>query len=141
MNLQANLKNRITKSCCALLLLPISFNLLAQAHQATDLKDFKITVEKTEKGIKLESLQGSAWLDLSFSVGTDNPQAIDEYGMTKLESVSPRKDANLANFLFTITKTENRIVLKGLEGAAWTELSFTLAPNGKQTINQFGMTK
>jgi hypothetical protein len=43
--------------------------------------------------------------------------------------------------LFTITKTNDGIVLKGIEGTAWTDLSFSLSENGRQAIDQFGMTK
>ena len=49
-------------------------------------------------------------------------------------------DENLADFLFTMTKTKNGIELKGTEGTAWTELKFSLAENKKQVINQLGIT-
>jgi hypothetical protein len=123
----------------AVFLLSASSNLVAQEKKSTDLKDFKIVVEKTENGIKMQSVQGSAWIDLTFSIDNDQPQAIDEYGMTKLDQISPDKDANLADFLFTVSKTENGVVLKGIEGTAWTDLSFSVSENGKQEINQFGM--
>jgi len=78
---------------------------------------------------------------LSFTINNDRPQAIDEYGMTDLDNVSSNKDSNLADFLFTITRTDKGIEFKGLEGTAWTDLSFSLAENGKQAIDQNGMTK
>jgi hypothetical protein len=65
---------------------------------------------------------------------------VDEYGMTELKNVSENKDEKLADFLFTITKTENGIELKGIEGTAWAELKFSLDENQKQAIDQFGMT-
>jgi hypothetical protein len=98
-------------------------------------------VENTENGIKMQSIEGGAWINLSFSIKNDQPQAIDEYGLTELEKISPKKDTNLADFLFTITKTEKGIVLKGIEGTAWTDLSFSLTEKEKQAIDQFGMTK
>lgn len=113
----------------------------AQEKNSTDLKDFKIVIEKTDNGIAMKSIQGSAWIDLSFSLNDYQAQAVDEYGMTKLDNVSPGKDSNLADFLFTISKTKNGIELKGLEGTSWTNLSFALAVNGKQAIDQFGMAK
>jgi len=113
---------------------------IAQEEKSTDLKDFKVVVQKTENGLKMKSVEGSAWIDLIFSINNYRPQAIDEYGMTELGKVSSEKDSNLADFLFTITKTDNAIVLKGIEGTAWTELSFSLKKNGKQAIDQFGMT-
>jgi hypothetical protein len=119
----------------------ISFELVAQDRSSTDLKEFKITIEKTDNGLKMQSLKGSAWVDLSFSLADNKLQAIDEYGLTKLNDVSSKKDLNLTNYLFTITKNKDGIVLKGIEGTAWKELSLTLAKNRKQTISQFGMTE
>lgn len=125
----------------AVLMLTASSELAAQEKKSTDLKDFKVVVEKTENGIKMQGIKGSAWLDLSFSLKNDRPQAIDEYGMAELDKVSSDKDSDLADFLFTVTKTEKGIVLIGIEGTAWTNLSFTLPENGKQAIDQYGMTK
>jgi len=125
----------------AAFVLTASSELIAQEKKADDLKSFKVVVEKTENGIKMQSIEGSAWVDLSFSINNDKPQAIDEYGMTELNKISSDKDSNLTNFLFTITKTENGIVMKGIEGTAWTDLSFSLLENRKQAIDQFGMTK
>ena len=121
--------------------LTASAELIAQEKKSTDSKDFKIVVEKTDNGIKMQGIEGSAWIDLSFSLNNKQPQAIDEYGMTELHRVSSNKDSNLADFLFTITKTEKGIELKGIEGTAWIELSFSLAENTKQAIDQNGMTK
>jgi len=124
----------------ALFSLTATSELIAQEKKA-ELKDFKVIVEKTDNGIKMKSEKGSAWIDLSFSLKNDRPQAVDEYGMTELKNVSENKDEKLADFLFTINKTENGIELKGIEGTAWTELNFSLAENKKQAIDQFGMTK
>lgn len=141
MKAKLNTDRPFLKILIAVLVLTTGTELLAQEKQAPDLKDFKIVVEKTENGISMESLEGSAWINLSFSVNNDQPQAIDEYGMTQLDNVSSKKDPGLADFLFTITKTESGIVLQGIEGTAWTHLSFSLAENGKQAIDQLGMTK
>lgn len=141
MKTKSNFKKLSSTLLIALLFIIVNSDLLAQEKKSTDLKDFKIVVEKTDNGIKLTSTEGSAWVDLAFSIDDDLPQAIDEHGMTKTDKVSSEKDANLADFLFTITKTENGIVLKGIEGTAWTDLSFSLTENRKQAIDQFGMTK
>jgi hypothetical protein len=108
---------------------------IAQENKSEELKDFKIVIEKTSNGIKMRSIKGSAWLDLKFS-NNETPQAIDEFGMTELSSTSSDKDSNLADFLFTITKSERGFVLKGIKGTAWTD---SLDENGKQAIDQFGM--
>ena len=141
MKTKLNFRKLITNTLMAAFVLTASSELIAQEKKADDLKSFKVVVEKTENGIKMQSIKGSAWVDLSFSINNDKPQAIDEYGMTELNKISSDKDSNLTNFLFTITKTENGIVLKGIEGTAWTDLSFSLLENRKQAIDQFGMTK
>ena len=141
MKTKLNFRKLITNTLMAAFVLTASSELIAQEKKADDLKSFKVVVEKTENGIKMQSIEGSAWVDLSFSINNDKPQAIDEYGMTELNKISSDKDSNLTNFLFTITKTENGIVLKGIEGTAWTDLSFSLLENRKQAIDQFGMSK
>lgn len=122
-----------------LILLTATCELIAQ-EKTTELKDFKVIIEKSDNGIKMKSEKGSAWIDLCFSLKNFKPQAVDEYGITELENISENKDENIADFLFMITKTENGIELNGIEGTAWTELKFFLVKNKKQAINQFGMT-
>ena len=141
MKTKLNFKRLFANLLIAVFVLTAGSELLAQEKKANDLKNFKVVVEKTDNGIKMQSIEGSAWIDLSFNINNDRPQAIDEYGMTKLNNVSSKKDSNLANFLFTITKTKKGIILKGIEGTAWTDLSFSLTENGKQAIDQYGMTK
>lgn len=114
---------------------------IAQEQTLTNLKKFKITIERNKNGLKLQSSKGSAWIVLSFSLVNNEPQAIDEYGMTKLGKVSTNKDPKLADYLFTITKTDDRIFLTGLKGTAWKELSLSLGNNDKLWINQFGMAE
>lgn len=140
MKTKLNFKNLAFNLLIAVFIFTANSELIAQDKKSSILKDFKVIVEKTENGIKMQSIQGCAWIDLSFSLNNDGLQAVDEYGMTKLGKVSSDKDSNLSDFLFTIKKTENGIVLKGIEGTAWTTLSFSLAENGKQAIDQFGMT-
>ena len=86
-------------------LVTLSSEIIAQEQGSPDLKDFKITIEKTDNGLEMHSSEGSAWINLSIKLAKDTPQAIDEYGMTGLDNVSPNKDSNLAEFLFTITIT------------------------------------
>jgi hypothetical protein len=140
MKTKTNSKNQIVNLLIALFILVINSELFAQENHTIDLKDFKIVIEITDNGIKMQSLKGSAWLDLTFSIDDNQSQAIDELGMTELDKKISDKDLKHADFLFTITKTKKGIVLRGLEGTAWTDLSFTLAKNKKQAIDQFGMT-
>lgn len=118
-----------------------SFAVVAQNEDNLNLRDFKIVIENMENGLKIKSLKGCAWIDLSFGQSNDLPQYIDEYGMTEKDNVSATKDVTIADFLIIITKTKDGINLKGLEGTAWTELNFSIAINGKQTIDQFGMSE
>lgn len=141
MKTKPTFKSIFIKSFIGVFLLTLSSELMAQKQIYLDIKVFKIKIEKTDNGLKMQSLKGSAWLDLSFSLPNDKPQAIDEYGMTQLNKVSTDKDDNLADYLFTITKTRNGIKLTGVEGTAWKELNFTLTKNEQQAIDQFGMTE
>lgn len=115
-------------------------SLMAQDIKPGDLKDFKLVVENTKTGFNMQSIEGTAWKKLSFNLNTNQAQGIDEYGMTDLDQVSPKKDANLADFLFTITKTNKGVELKGIEGTAWETLSMTLSFDGEKFIvDQFGI--
>ena len=110
-----------------------------QEQLPEDYKDFKILIERTNDGIKLTNITDSAWMHLNFSLDKNKVQAVDEYGMTRLDKVSPKKDSNLTDYLFTITKKKDVIILKGIEGTLWKELTFTLSKNQSQLINQYGM--
>lgn len=136
--MKLNFRRLLSIGMIALFFLTISSGLMAQEKQA-ELKDFKVVLEKTDDGIKMKSKQGSAWIDLSFRLDNYKTQAVDEWGMTALDKVSEDTHEKLADFLFTVTKTENGIELKGLEGTAWTELTFNLGMNKKQAIDQLGM--
>ncbi len=131
----------LTTTFIALFVMTVSSELIAEEKNSTDLKEFKITIEKTDNGLKMQSDKGSAWIDLSISLGNNKLQAIDEYGMTQLGKVATNKNPKLADYLFTITKTKDGVTLTGIEGTAWKELSFSLQKNGRQVIDQFGMTK
>ncbi len=141
MKIKTTFKSLLTKSIIAVILLTLSSEIMAQEKSSSDLKNFKITIEKTDNGLKMHSSEGSAWINLNFNLVYNKPQAIDEYGMTQLGKVSSNKDSKLADYLITITKTKDGISLTGIEGTAWKELSFTLSKNGKQMIDQFGMTE
>ncbi|MTI20378.1 hypothetical protein E1176_05025 [Fulvivirga sp. RKSG066] len=120
------------------LLTQVNYTLPAQSNQPTDeLQGFKILVEKTADGIKLQGIEGCSWTDLAFNLNNDRPQAIAEYGMADFEET--KKASVDSDFLFTIIRTEKGIVLKGHKGTAWTDLSFTLSNNSTQAINEMGM--
>jgi len=129
--------NVLAQSSLALMLLLAT----SSFKQSTpDLQEFKLTIKNTDKGLELQGLKGSAWTNLSFTLNNYRPQAVDEYGMTDVEK-SQGKDPKLADFLFTIEKTKDGILLKGVKGTAWKELSFSLSKGESQQVDQMGMTK
>lgn len=134
-------RNQLTYMLMVVFLTIYNHKLMAQEKNTAHLKHFKISIQKTDKGISLQSLEGSAWTDLNFNFSSGNPQAINEYGLAQLNDVSTNHDTLLAHYLFTIIKTKNGIKLSGMEGVAWKELSFTLLKNGYQMIDQYGMTE
>jgi len=120
--------------------LGVSSTLMAQDSQSTELKDFKLVIEKTEDGIKLQCKKGAAWKELSYRTCDFKEQAIDEFGMTSVNKKTLKSDSKLADFLITIKQTDRGISLKGIKGTAWTDLSFSLSDKGTQSIDQNGMT-
>ncbi len=107
-----------------------------------DLDQFEITIRTTKDKIILKSNNGSAWTKLKFPK-TDHAQLIDEQGMTKLEGVkniSRKSDKELSDFLFSIKLENDKVILKGLQGTAWKELSYDCKNiNCASTINELGM--
>ncbi|MFN7703744.1 MAG: hypothetical protein ACK5OS_03910, partial [Chryseotalea sp.] len=61
---------------------------------------FVIELEKTETGLKLIGVKGTAFKELTFSLRDKYKQRIDEYGMVMKETSANGVDANLADFEF-----------------------------------------
>jgi hypothetical protein len=101
-----------------------SYAVFSQVNFETKSSKFLILVETTGDGVKLTSQEGCAWKELTFTLNPDQPQAIDQYGMTSLNKSKPTEDKNLASFLFIIKRTKEGISLSGKGGTAWTKLSF-----------------
>lgn len=137
MNSITNSKALITHLFIAFLMLIINITLMAQTNSAA-LKDFKFTIEKQDNKIILKCEKGCAWVNLTYK-NNKTAQAIDEYGMTELNEIN-KNESDLSDFLFTVTKTNNGISLKGLRGTAWRALSFSLPEGQQQMIDPYGMT-
>ncbi len=120
------------------LLFATSSKVIAQ-NQSVALKDFKIIIEKTKTGIKMKGIEGSAWQELSFSLNNDQSQTITPYGMVDTHKIPVNNSTKFPDYIFTITKTDKGIELKGIKGTAWTNLSFSLTQ--KQAFNQYGMVE
>lgn len=114
---------------------------LSQTKIETPSSKFLILIETTNERLKLIGLEGAAWKELTFTLKQDQPQAIDQYGMTSLNKNKPKEEKNLPDFLFIIKKTKEGISLEGKEGTAWLNLNFS-CPQGKcyQYIDFNGMT-
>lgn len=63
------------------LLTIVAFQSPAEPAAEAELADFAITVERSDDGIRMTCAKGCAWTELTWG-STDNPQAVDEYGMT-----------------------------------------------------------
>jgi len=124
------------------LVIVLSLNLYPQNDTGTDESEFLILVETTDDGIKLTSEEGCAWKNLSFTLKINEKQFVDQYGMTSLNRDKPVEDNSLANFLFSVVRTEDGLSFEGKEGTTWKKLSFS-CQGGKchQYIDQNGMTK
>ncbi|NJY62865.1 hypothetical protein HC174_08860 [Salinimicrobium sp. CDJ15-81-2] len=118
-------------------------DLFAQENKEIQLTEFLLVVQNSDNNkIVMECKEGCAWKTLSYNLSDNRkPQAIDEYGMTDLNKVNSQEDADLSNFLFTVERKGNRLNFKGVEGTAWTELSFSISPQQEQAINEMGMTE
>lgn len=133
---------KITKLLMIVAVLFTVGKLNAQDTKASDLKDFKIVIENTANGLKMQGVEGTVWTDLSFTALKNQPQAVNTYGMTTVNEKMEEVDDKYTKFLFTVTKTANGIELKGLEGTAWKELGLTFSfDSEKVMLDQFGLKK
>lgn len=133
-------KRLIYSLLIAVFILTTSSVVNAQENKSTDSQGFKIIIEKTESGINMQCIEGCEWLGLTFDLNNDRPRSVDQNGVSEIEESFSERVVDPATFLFTINKTEEGIALQGIEGVEWISLSFSLAVNGKQAIDRFGMT-
>tara|TARA_R110001632_G_scaffold107700_6_gene217419 strand:+ start:3171 stop:3596 length:426 start_codon:yes stop_codon:yes gene_type:complete len=111
-----------------------------QKKRSTESSTFVISIKTNGNEIIMKSEKGCAWKELTYTlIQGDKIKVVDEYGVSALNNVSENKDASLTDFLFKIEKTKQGLKLKGIEGTAWVELSFSLAENRFQRIDNLGM--
>lgn len=111
-----------------------------QNKRTTESSEFVISIKTNGNKIIMKSEKGCAWEELTYTLIEKNEmQVIDEHGVGSLNNVSTNKKDSLAHFLFKIEKTKQGLKLKGIEGTAWKELSFTLRKNRFQKIDNLGM--
>jgi len=137
-----NCQTPLSITLFALLILGTSSRIVAQEDVYIKLANFSILVETSGDEIKLTCNDGCAWKQLSFSSSIKNdPQAVDQYGMTTLPRNLIKKESLHSDFLFTIKRTQEGVSLEGKEGTMWPSLTFDCA-GGKcfRTIDEYGMT-
>lgn len=118
-----------------------SFCISAKTCKEKAESEFLILVETTKDGIKLTSEKGCAWKELVVKVNSYVPRTIDQFGIVTSGSDSNIKDSTLSDFRFVIKKTNNGVVLDGISGTAWTNLSFSCeSGNCAQYIDFSGMS-
>jgi hypothetical protein len=117
-----------------------STSLIAQ-DEPEEVAKFKISIESSKKAIKLVCLQGCNWKELHYRTTSANIlQAVNQYGMTDLTQREVMQSEGANYFLFTIETSENTISLKGIEGTAWKELSFSCNDlQCKRIVDAFGV--
>ena len=122
-----------------LLILVFSADLTAQKSSSIKIYKFQILVETNEESIKLTGQEGCSFKELTYNIGLNRPQAIDQDGMTTLE-MTKQGETKQRMFLFTITKTDNGLNFEAFEGTSWKKLNFECPKNScSQIIDENGM--
>jgi hypothetical protein len=103
----------------------ISTSIFGQDEPDTTPAKFKISIESSNKFIKLVCMEGCNWKELQYlNNNTKILQSVNRYGMIDLTQRVALQSEDVNDFLFTIEPETNSIRLKGIEGTAWKELSF-----------------
>lgn len=142
MILNLRFSSAISKFIPLLFLLICSVSYLnGQSLDKAEIKDFKIEILNTDSGIEMTSSEGSAWKSLSFSLKPGTQQAVNANGMTTIKEDSKLKDSAIADYLFTIEKdNKGYVILKGIRGTNWTNLSFSSSLRRPWTLDQNGIS-
>lgn len=129
----------LRRSLVLLLLLLTGSVVSAQDVHSKDPGNFHIVIENTPNGVKMKSLEGAAWKELSFTLKDDQVRIVNELGMVDPYHTDTSQDSSLSHFRFSIMKTKKRVALKSLNGTDWKELTFTLPVFKTQSIDRSGM--
>lgn len=132
-----NLFTNVFFSVCFLFLFGANNSVYAQSAEA----EFLIVIKSTDKGVDLNCIRGCDFKELSLSLNGDKSQAINNAGMTHVESDFSSKspdDHPSDYFLFTLEKNDKIISLKGIHGTYWKTLEIEYNPNLTHIFNQNG---
>jgi hypothetical protein len=114
-------------------LLGFSFSTKAQENvRFPEYEEFKMVVDIQGDTVKLTCLKGCAWKELSFvQPYALKGQAINEYGLTMVDHLNQlKKGDNYADFLLTIKRNSNELVISGLKGMYWKSLIINCPDKG-----------
>ena len=126
-----------TTLCICIFILPA----VSQQTPPSDLSHFKILVETDKDEIRLTCTEGCAFTELSFTASQDRPQPVDYQGMSELKGSAKATIDGVADFLFTIMRTDKGIKLVGIRGVVWEDLSFSCNKECEQWIDEFGIAE
>ncbi|EMR04247.1 hypothetical protein [Cesiribacter andamanensis] len=122
-----------TKSLLLLLLLALSPSLHAQETGAKTAEfTWELNVDKDR--ITIRCAEGCAFTNLAFS--SNRTVTLNQVGM--LDLAKNPDEASSSDFLITYQKKGNKVILTGIKGVAWTELSF-IAGRASYTLDQNGL--
>ncbi len=134
---------KINFSKTVLSILAITVIMLAGCGKKETKKEkigFKILIESNVDGIKLIAKEGCAFTELYFTLAQDKVEKFNQHGMVIEENSEIKSEENISNFLITIKKSNEEIVLNGLKGTSWESLSFSCPELGcTQLIDENGM--
>lgn len=67
------------------------FGMIKDSDAKLSNDNFAFTIQKTDKGMSLNTIQGTAWLDLSFSMKNGQERKLTELGIERPIKSSPRR--------------------------------------------------
>ncbi len=127
------------RNLSAFIILFVSFCFTSNAQNDKGITKFKITFENTDSGLDLKCTEGCAWQTLSLkSDGNSAGYKIDGYGIVTGEKSN---QAKLPTFGFMVKKSGNEVMLIGMNGTSWKNITFPLLTDKTVSVDEKGKTK
>jgi hypothetical protein len=119
----------------------------ASMAQRQDLQHFELEVNlQNDNGLTIRKHIGvTDWDKVSYADSDNDTHTLNHRGLdsdpyTSYPVTDSAKDAAYTPFKFTIKRTGNLVMLVGIRGTAWKDLSFVLPDkNAHAFINEYGM--
>ena len=139
MGFKVDLKKIITNLLFMFTVLTISTNAFAQ-KSPHEFKHFEIVVEKSKTDIKLHSVTGIEWSNLTMSMSDGQTETIGVNGILSQKDIEKMENNETNSYIISITRTSDGVAMKGVKGTEWLELGFSMDSTRSQAINENGMT-